>query len=48
VIAAMAAAADASFIGNLLFRSNDRAPALVPPGTIPAPDHSFTTARRPE
>jgi hypothetical protein len=48
VIAATAAAADASFMENLLVRSNDNAPAVVPAGTIPLPDHSFTSARRPE
>jgi hypothetical protein len=49
VIAATAAAADASFIENLPFRSNDLALALVPAGTIPPPDHSIIlSARRPE
>jgi hypothetical protein len=41
VIAATAAAADASFIENLPFLSNDGAPALVPAGTKPPPDHSY-------
>jgi hypothetical protein len=48
VIATPAAATDTSFIGNLPFWSNDGALALVPAGTIPLPDHSFTSARRPE
>jgi hypothetical protein len=48
VIAATAAAADTSFIENLPFRSNDSAPAVVPAGTIPPPDHSLISARRPE
>jgi hypothetical protein len=48
VTAATAAAADASFIGNLLFRSNDVPRLLVPAGTIPPHDHSFTSARPPE
>jgi hypothetical protein len=47
-IAATMAVAEAIFIGNLLFGANDGAPAVVPAGTISAPNHSFTSARRPE
>jgi hypothetical protein len=48
VIAATAAAADASFIGNLLSGATTTPRPLFLLGTIPLPDHSFTSARRPE